>query len=727
MNALWTPALQQAAISASAMLLAAIGLIALFQRGHWLVTLLFSSAFLSLAAFEAGVLGLLHATTPGGAMVWAEYLARVSALTSWLWLSLSVLLGRPEPRRQLAESGAPLALSLAAGVLLFALARSPLMLERVTMGDGLVSVELGPLGQAYLGYLAVTMLFVLLNLEGMLRAAPASSQRRLGGLFVSILVAVLTELLVVSAGVVRGQVHASWLAAAAPVLFVSGSTAALALARRRLRDMSVPIGRPVVYYSSVSVTLAIAFLVLTFALSRLLPALTNEFRAWALVVFMLFVAGGALLLMTRPGTARAIRRFVDRNFYAYRYDYRREWGRVSRALSPSASPEGVCRQIETLAREIFDAEHVAVHFREDPSGAFRLLHGPSGSPTTLEATHPVVRWFERERWPVLFSDGGLDPELARGLESSKLLRTSLGAEVCAPLALEEPLIALLWLSPKRGDEAWSDEDLEFLAAMSRQLASALWFSRQAERMAEARQLESLQRLSSFVLHDMKNHVSGLALVVDNARRHLGNPDFQRDAMAVVERTVRSLRELMSQVSGVSSPPAPQPAPCALRELVADALTESGLALEPPPGVNVQVIVPDSAEAMLDRRQIGRVLVNLLVNAREALGGPGTITVRAISVSGADGSSEAVIEVSDSGRGMSEEFMRTRLFKPFSTTKKGGLGVGLAQSRGIVEAHGGTIDARSRLGEGTVFTLRVPPAAPAGVATDGSATGKAKGA
>jgi hypothetical protein len=86
-------------------------------------------------------------------------------------------------------------------------------------------------------------------------------------------------------------------------------------------------------------------------------------------------------------------------------------------------------------------------------------------------------------------------------------------------------------------------------------------------------------------------------------------------------------------------------------------------------------------------------------------------VRAILVAGADGSREAVIEVSDSGRGMSEEFIRTKLFKPFSTTKKGGLGVGLAQCRGIVEAHGGTIDARSRMGEGTVFTVRVPAGAP----------------
>ena len=707
MNGFVSPSLQQAAVSASAMLLLAIGIIAVLQRGQWLITLLFSAAFLSLGALQAGVLGMLRATTPESAHVWADYLARVSALTSWLWLALSVLLGRPDPRRQLREAGAPLALSLVACLLLFMLARSPLVLASVTISLEGPVLQLGPLGKAYLAYLALTMLLVLLNMEGMLRAAPASAQRRLGGLFLSILVAVLAELLVVSAGVLHGRVETAWLATVSPLLFVSGSTAALALARRRLRDMSLPVGRPVVYYSSVSITLAVAFLVVTFALSRVLPALSTEFRAWVIVGFLLFVAGGAILLMVQPATGRAIRRFVDRNFYAYRFDYRREWGRVSAALSPAAAPEEVCRQLESLMRDIFDADHIAIHFREDPAGAFRLLHGPSNTPTTLEATHPLVRWFDRERWPVLFVDRGLDPELAAGIEASKLLRSQVGAAVCAPLAVAEPVIALLWLSPKRGDEAWSEEDLEFLAAMSRQLASALWFSRQAERIAEARQLESLQRLSSFVLHDMKNHVSGLALVVDNARRHMGNPDFQRDAMAVVERTVRSLRDLMLQVSGVSAAPAPELAPVALRDLVSDALVESGLALEGTPGLSVEVTVPEGTEAVLDRRQLGRVLVNLLVNAREALSGPGLISVRAITVVGAGGQREAVIEVSDTGRGMSEDFIRSKLFKPFSTTKKGGLGVGLAQCRGIVEAHGGTIDARSRPGEGTVFTVRVP--------------------
>src|SRR5204862_7229012 len=115
-----------------------------------------------------------------------------------------------------------------------------------------------------------------------------------------------------------------------------------------------------------------------------------------------------------------------------------------------------------------------------------------------------------------------------------------------------------------------------LGAMARHLAGALWLARQAEQLAETRQLESLHRLSTFVLHDIKNHVSGLSLVVENARRHLANPEFQRDAMAVVERTVTSLRELMNQVSGMARTTELQAEPTVVRDLVDDAAVAVGL-------------------------------------------------------------------------------------------------------------------------------------------------------
>lgn len=700
--------IQAAATSASALLLAAIGLIVLLRRGHWLTTLLFASAFLSLAAFQAGAYLLLHAESALALRTWGAYLARVSALASWLWLTLSVVLGRADPRQHLRNAGAYLVLSLLLCVVLAASAGTPFVVSMVQGAGPEAFLVLGPLGKLYLMYLVVAMIAVLMNLESMQRKAPASAQQRLRALFLAILVAILTELLAVSAGLLYGGLRVRWMTAASPVLFVAGSVAALALARRRLSDMSVPVARPVIYYSSVSLTLAGAFLLAMAVLSRVLPVLSQGWKVGVMFAFLAFVGGGGLILMLSPASHRAIKRFIDRNFYANRFDYRREWERVSAALTPTARPEDLARQIEALVCSVFDVERIAIHLREDLGGPLRRLHGPEGVPSMLIAEHPVVSHLEHTRLPVIFHDLERDLDLLPLVVESHAVIEAMGAVLCAPLAVGDDVVGLLWVSRKRVDEDWSTEDVEFLAAMSRQLAAALWFSRQTERLVESRQLESLHQLSSFVLHDIKNQVSGLSLVVENAKRHLGNPDFQRDAMAVVERTVKSLRELMSQVSGVSRTLQVQPVPCAVQDVVGDALQASGLALGGDGSVRLEVNMQASADVVVDRGLMVRVLTNLLTNARESLGPSGVITLRAqVHANGGGAGPQLEMVVADDGRGMSEEFIRTRLFRPFSTTKTNGLGIGLAQCRTIVEAHGGVIDVKSSPGAGTTFTVRVP--------------------
>ena len=699
--------IQAAIVTASALLLAAIGLLVLLRRGHWLTTLLFASAFLSLAAFQAGTLGMVNASDPLSARTWATYLARNSALVSWLWLTLSVVLGRAEPRQHLRNAGAYLVLSLLGCVVLSVAAGTRTVVERVSGHGPDAIVFFGGIGKLYLIYLVVAMVAVLMNLESMLRTSPAAAQVRLRPLFLAILGAILGELLLVSAGLLYGGLRVSWLVLGAPVLFVAGSTAAMALARRRLSDLSVPVARPVVYYSSVSLTLAGTFMLSMLVLSRVLPVLDREWRLGVTIAFLMFVGGGGVVLMVSPATSRRIRRFVDRNFYANRYDYRREWERVTSALTPNARPEQVAAQIDALVCDVFEASRVALHVRDTGGQPLRRLHGGEGVAESLAARNALVGRLEVQEWPVVFGEleGDLDliPVLVENRETIEGMR----AAVAAPLVFDGLVFGVLWVSDKRGGESWGLEDVEFLAAMSRQLGAALWFSRQAELMVEARQLESLNRLSSFVLHDIKNQVSGLSLVVDNAKRHLGNPEFQRDAMAVVERTVKSLRELMSQVSSVSRTLHLQLAPCTLRELVDDALSQAGLALGGAPGVRLAVELHEDGEVVVDREQMTRVLVNLLVNARESLEGGGSIALAAAVSRPAGGEPTLELAVQDDGRGMSEEFVRARLFRPFSTTKVNGLGIGLAQCRTIVEAHGGRILVRSRPGQGTTFTVRVP--------------------
>ena len=714
--------LQQSIVTASAMLAAVIGLLALLRRGHWLVTLLFSSSFLAMAAFQAGTLGILQADTHLAARTWATYLAGVSALASWLWLALSVVLARPDPWHQLRNAAAYLTLALVGCAVLFAAARTPWVIRDVTGRGGDAVVTLGALGKLYLMYLVVVMVVVLMNFERMLRIAPATAQRWLRPMFGAFLVGVLSDLLVVSGGLLFNGLRVVWLVLSAAPMFVAGTVTALALARRRLSDMSVPVARPVIYYSSVSLTLAGAFLLTMAVLSKVLPVLSPDWKRAVSLAFYLLAGGGGLLLTLSPRASRAVKRFVDRNFYANRYDYRHEWERVSRAIVPTARPEDVYRQVESLVRAVFDAQRVAIYLREDRAlarpgspAAFRRAHGPGAMPAVIEATNPLVGELERTRAPVVFREVAQDLDLIPVAAENRAAIEALGAAVCAPLCAGDVLIGLLWLSGKRSDEDYSYEDAEFLGAMARQLAAALWFAQLGERLAETRQLESLNRLSSYVLHDIKNHVSGLSLVVENARRHLANPEFQRDAMAVVERTVASLRELMNQVAGMARPSDVRAEPCDVLALLEEAAAAAGLGgpAGAPEGVRLHVSVVGPPLAVVDRRLLVRVLVNLLTNAREALPERGTVELTGeVEPAGADGTGALTLRVRDSGRGMSEEFMRTSLFRPFATTKTSGLGVGLSQCRSIVEAHGGTISVESRPGAGTTFSICVPAVVPA---------------
>ncbi len=703
----WTNPAQMSLVLASALLVGVIGLLALLRRGHWLTTLAFSSAFLAIAAFQAGTLAILLADSESGARAWAVYLARSSALASWLWLCLSVVLGRGDPWVEVKNSAAFLAVGLAGCLAMSLVAASPQVVRGVQGTGGAAVIELGTMGKIYLTYVVLVMVAVLMNIERTLRMATATGQRRLRPMFLAVLVGVLTQLLIVSAGLLYGGLQVGWMSAAAAPMFVAGVVTAMGLARWRLTDLNVPVARPVIYYSTVSLTLAAAFLLTMAILSRVLPLLPPGGRQIASLGFYVLAGGGGLILLFSPRASRVVRRFVDRNFYANRYDYRREWERVSSSITPTARPEDIGRQIESLCRMVFDADRVAVYLLDAGGRNFRRLAGPSGMPPAIAMANPLVRHLEQNAEPVVFQEVARDLDLVPLVAENREAIQALRAAVVAPLAAGAQLVGLLWLSEKRSDENYSSEDIAFLGTMARQLGAALGFALQATQIAEARQFESVHRLSTHVLHDIKNHISGLSLMLENARKHLSNPDFQRDALIVIERTVTNLQGLMSQVASVARKPEVRRHPTPLQELLRDAAAAAGLGLAGHNGIRFQITCEVDGNVLMDRDQMLRVVANLLTNAREALPGPGAIDLEASRGRRSAGDDWLNIAVRDTGRGMSEDFIRNSLFKPFTTTKNAGLGIGLVQCRGIVEAHGGTITVASSPGNGTTFTVCIP--------------------
>lgn len=277
-----------------------------------------------------------------------------------------------------------------------------------------------------------------------------------------------------------------------------------------------------------------------------------------------------------------------------------------------------------------------------------------------------------------------------------------------PLICTEALVGFVLIGQPLAAVRLSWEELDLLRAAGRQVASFLAFEQAAERLAEAHQFEALNRLSAVLMHDLRHLIAQQALVVQNAARHRGNPEFFDDAILTIDNSVKRMTRLMDELrSGVLTE---QRQRVEFAELCAEAVRRCvGRAPEP------RLEVGERAEAVLHRERLLQVIEHLIRNAQEATPASGSVTV-SVRRAGRHG----VIEVVDTGCGMDATFIRERLFRPFETTKgERGFGIGAYQAREFVRKSGGSIEVESTPGRGTRFVLRLP-LAPMLAAPEGTA-------
>jgi putative PEP-CTERM system histidine kinase len=207
-------------------------------------------------------------------------------------------------------------------------------------------------------------------------------------------------------------------------------------------------------------------------------------------------------------------------------------------------------------------------------------------------------------------------------------------------------------------------------------------------------MEVLGKISTFMIHDLKNLVHTLSLVLSNAREHIANPDFQQDMLASLDNTTGRMNTLIGKFKNMPDKSSLQTKPADLQVVVSQVAGRIT-------GPEIQIL-GGAAAVLIDREQIQNVALNLILNAIDATDGTGPVWVETGTDNG-----RAYIIVRDEGCGIPEEFLRQHLFSPFKTTKKTGLGIGLYQCRQIVEAHNGRIEAASEVGRGTIFTVWLP--------------------
>ena len=441
-------------------------------------------------------------------------------------------------------------------------------------------------------------------------------------------------------------------------------------------------------------------LVLVLALVPLFRSTGEPWRNWVAPLLVASAGSVLMVVMFSERISAWLRVVVSKHFLPFRYDYREEWLRLTGTLAEPAHtlpmPE---RAIKALA-EIVGSPAGVLWLRHDDSQDF---NGAAAWNTRVwpdaivSATDPVVRFMVQRQWIVDTAELDRDPERYGRMARPDWLATFPDALLLVPLIINEEMIGFVVLLQPSSAFRLTFEEIDLLRTSGRQIAAHLAQYESDQQLAEARQFEAFNRLTAFVMHDLKNLIAQQSLMVDNASRHKDNPEFIEDVIATVHNSVGRMNKLLKQLN--TGDPAGPRQDVVLNEAVREAV-ERCAGRSPEPDMEACAEQP---VVRLDRERLVAVLTHLVRNAQEATESGGQVTVE-LDMDG----SLARVSIQDNGCGMDPDFLRQRLFRPFDSTKGSqGMGIGAYQARAFARAHGGDMSVVSRPGEGTRVVITLP--------------------
>ena len=685
--------------SAAALSSLGIGIVAVVRSGGRPGRLWFGIGAVVVALWVLSVAALSESGTGSVALERVRICSLLVSLLPVPWVFTVLTLAREEPLASLRRFRLVLVLlcsAAAAFAWLSVTGRIPFAVGRGL--DGYV-VFLGPAGRWLLVYLLASLVFLLFGIEATVRAAGRTVLRRIRFAFVGLAAASVYCIYVVSTSLLYSVVRVPLLAAGAVPILAAAGLSSYSVVRGRLNDSTVRVGRPV-FYTSVTVVLVGVYLLALGGLGAAARAAGWGYSMLAGAAMAFLAALLLLLFLLSVRARRTIRRFVDANFYVNRYDHRREWLRTSTSLGGELTEVEIIERVRGLVADSVNPMFVSAFPVERAAGGGWRLRGQVGPLTEAVLAGPMLDVLEARGEALRTAPENADPALLRWVEENERLLRVDGPVVAVPLSAGGSLVGAL-LVGRRETGRYTSEDLDLMTAIGSQAGNALLAARLGRRLAASAALESVHRLSSFVVHDLKNCLSGLSLTLTNASTSMDDPEFRRDLLDVLADTVASVRTVIDKVTAGSQSRVPTGASVRLADIVRRALESTGLSAAA--AVTCRVAVDAALTAWVDENALVRVLVNLLRNAVEAMEGAGEIDISARALDGG----LVELRVLDSGPGVDPRMLSTgALFEPFETTRAGGSGLGLFQCRTIVEAYGGTISAEN--GElGAIFRVTLP--------------------
>ncbi len=469
---------------------------------------------------------------------------------------------------------------------------------------------------------------------------------------------------------------------------------AISAARNPQWAVGIAVSRQILFYSAALFGTAIYLLIM----AGMGYYLRFSGGSWGTLLQMIFLFGAVILLIVIlfSGTIRSwLKVFISKHFFSYHYDYREEWLRFTRTLSEGSHALRE-RVVQSLAQLV-----------ESPGGGLWLMQNSGVYEPVAQWNIPLIKemevtgsvlcqFLEESEWVIDLQEYEIDPEKYAPLLVPVWLQMMLNARFVIPLILHGKLMGFVVLLKPRSKISLNWEVSDLLKVSGNQAASYLAQDEVSRELLVARQFESFNRMSTFIVHDLKNLIFQLSLLLSNAEKHKNNPEFQNDMIQTVSLSIGKMKRLLEKLA--KSNEIEKSSQFSLDQLMVEII-ESKSVFEPRPTLEIQ---DSNLKISADRSRFKRVIGHLIQNAIEATPKDGYIWVRLMRQG-----EHALIEIQDTGQGMSEEFIKEKLFTPFESTKAAGMGIGVFESKEYIHELGGRLDVTSQESVGTTFRLILP--------------------
>jgi len=690
--------------SAGALLCASLALsFAWFERRSvacW--SLIAGLVVLAIERIFAGLTAI--AVLPQEMIYWQDWRLVTISFLPGAWLLFSLKYARESDSASPAKGWLPLAVASLIPIGLAFWFRGSLVpgFHRNGLGQPW-SMEISGAGLILCGIVLISFVAVMANLEHTFRASAGVIRWRikfmvlgLGLLFIVRVYSGSQELLFRATTLPLQDMDSD-------VLLVTLALMGRSLFRDGRLEGKVYASRLVLHQSLTAIGAAVYVLVIV-GLAKAAAILHSDKQVALQILFVLVALAllGSLLLSDR--VRLYTRRFVTRYFQRPQYDYRSVWRNFTQGTIRQVEPRALSGALVKLVSELFQALSVSLWLADDRRESFSLV--ASTSVSDPEALDFPLGEGEAARVLSILKAGSEPMDIDRSRELwAATLRKLLpgrfpngGNRICVPLRARDELLGIMILGDRVGGVPYSAQDFDLLKTVGDQAAATLLNLELSQRLYQANQLEAFQAMSAFFVHDLKNTASTLSLMLQNLPVHFDNASFREDALRGVAKTVDHINELIDRLSLLRQEVVLLPVESDLNELVEAAL----LSVPELPGAELIQDLHPLPSVRVDRAQIRNVVSNLIMNAHDAIELNGRIRVATVQRN-----NWVVLTVEDNGCGMSPEFVERGLFRPFQSTKKNGIGIGMFQCKMIVQAHHGKIEVDSQPGKGTAFRVWLP--------------------